>query len=420
MEYSMCVFVCPLNGQTHLTLEWFDQWNSGWPIEVTTATAQQIINNGSGATPLLNLVTHSAGANTSVTSNPITSALNRLQNGLSPFIGSTETDTQYLENLATLPTPQARDGASPTSSGYMGAVAPWFFTHYGPDSFNKNVWFFLVYSVYLSHHVSYYSSSIYPINTYTRRDGSHSSVYEINSTLSKSWLGTIMESRTILDLSRDLNRTAKLGLMAWIIQARTVYKLSFSFFCWLWSSLAGSDSVLCNCIQDGTVSYRPKGPNLHVVSPTFYCIHVTRSSSTAYEFPTGLSSFLSPVHLFTDALLFSSKIPFGPSYWPPPLLAWPWRLHLRPHRHSKFLLVSRNFRCLFSLEVPWEEPLNVMDRLLLTSIRPTLRSKLIHQVITLMHSSQARPQIDQFVIFTFIIQDVFLPFYPPLFVWVLM
>ena len=58
-------------------------------------------------------------------------------------------------------------------------------------------------------------------------------------------------------------------------------------------SLAGSDAVLCNCIQDGTVSYHRKRPDRHLVSPTFYFGHVTRSSPAPFEFSTGMLFFLS-------------------------------------------------------------------------------------------------------------------------------
>lgn len=91
---------------------------------------------------------------------------------------------------------------------------------------------------------------------------------------------------------------------------------------------------------------------------------------------------------------FSLKIVFGLSFWQPPLLAWPWQLHLRRQRHSMFLLVSRNFRCLFPLEVLWKELLNVMGKLSLNLIQRTLRSKLTHHLITLTLSSLVPLRID--------------------------
>jgi glucan endo-1,3-alpha-glucosidase len=83
------------------------QFNSGWPLEVTTDFANGISTNLAG--------TGDDGAN----------ALNK-------FIGSTDTDNQHIQSLATL----AAGGAKLT---YMAAVSPWFFTHFSPQTFNKNV-----------------------------------------------------------------------------------------------------------------------------------------------------------------------------------------------------------------------------------------------------------------------------------------
>ena len=46
------------------------------------------------------------------------------------YIGSFDTDNQYISGLS-----QVQNSAKT----YMAAVSPWFFTHFGPDTFNKNV-----------------------------------------------------------------------------------------------------------------------------------------------------------------------------------------------------------------------------------------------------------------------------------------
>ncbi|KAJ7459880.1 glycoside hydrolase [Mycena latifolia] len=81
-------------------------FNSGWPLQLTTDFASGITTDLS--------VSGDAGTN----------ALNK-------FIGSTDTDNQHIQSLATL----AAGGAKLT---YMAAVSPWFFTHFSPQSFNKN------------------------------------------------------------------------------------------------------------------------------------------------------------------------------------------------------------------------------------------------------------------------------------------
>ena len=87
------------------------QWNSGWPISLTTQTA------------------NSLGLNLFSSIAPVIEAL---LSSLLQYVGATDTDTQYIDGLNSLTT---SDGPAT----YMGAVSPWFFTHYGADSYNKNV-----------------------------------------------------------------------------------------------------------------------------------------------------------------------------------------------------------------------------------------------------------------------------------------
>ncbi len=69
----------------------------------------------------------------------VTSGIPAIEPELGKFIGSTESDDEHLKGLEALAGAiQARDGEN-RKPVYMGAVSPWFFTHYGQDSFNKNV-----------------------------------------------------------------------------------------------------------------------------------------------------------------------------------------------------------------------------------------------------------------------------------------
>ncbi|KAH9480429.1 Glucan endo-1,3-alpha-glucosidase agn1 [Psilocybe cubensis] len=124
-------------------------WNSGWPIQVTTSFAQSAeashsaSESASGSSGLLGIVTGApiSALTSSLESKletAVASVLSKLQLALTKFIGATETDDQHLAGLAALSGAlQARDGSS-SKKTYMAAVSPWFFTHYGPDSFNKN------------------------------------------------------------------------------------------------------------------------------------------------------------------------------------------------------------------------------------------------------------------------------------------
>ncbi|KAJ3740091.1 glycoside hydrolase family 71 protein [Lentinula detonsa] len=101
-------------------------WNGGWPIELTTDSA------GSSSTSLSSALKSLLGVNT--TTNAIgkaqtnTSGLQGLENALSTFIGSTDSDIQFLN----------ASSGNASNNVYIAAVSPWFFTHFGQDSFNKN------------------------------------------------------------------------------------------------------------------------------------------------------------------------------------------------------------------------------------------------------------------------------------------
>ncbi|PPQ65381.1 hypothetical protein CVT26_000006 [Gymnopilus dilepis] len=120
-------------------------WNSGWPTQVTTSFAQSQVSaqNEQAGKSLLGLVDGAPLSALSSTlenniQNTVASVLSNMQLALTKFIGSTDTDDQYISGLTALSGKvQARDGQS-SKKLYMGAVSPWFFTHYGPDSFNKN------------------------------------------------------------------------------------------------------------------------------------------------------------------------------------------------------------------------------------------------------------------------------------------
>ncbi|CAA7261571.1 unnamed protein product [Cyclocybe aegerita] len=120
-------------------------WNSGWPVEVTTPFAQtqleQQSNKESSSRTILGVVTNAAGAVGDLERKleaAMTGVLSKLQLALTKFIGTRDMDEEHLSGLAQLhSTLQKRDGEA-DKPAYMGAVSPWFFTHYGPDSFNKN------------------------------------------------------------------------------------------------------------------------------------------------------------------------------------------------------------------------------------------------------------------------------------------
>ena len=87
------------------------QWNGGWPVALTTQSAESSIQ---GLTSDLGSATFGG----------------QIQSALNSTIGAFSTDQTYISGL---------NSVSGDSKTYMAAVSPWFFTHYPQSSFNKNV-----------------------------------------------------------------------------------------------------------------------------------------------------------------------------------------------------------------------------------------------------------------------------------------
>jgi glucan endo-1,3-alpha-glucosidase len=96
-------------------------WNSGWPNELTTASAESILHQA-GTLP------SSQSLDSFLSSTSDSSAIASALAPLASSVGSTQSDKAHLSAIA--------------GKTYMAAVSPWFFTHYGQDTFNKN-WIYL-------------------------------------------------------------------------------------------------------------------------------------------------------------------------------------------------------------------------------------------------------------------------------------
>lgn len=93
------------------------QWNSGWTLDLTTDSVNSILSP--------------QGESLSATS---PEDIEKITSILLPHVGATGVDEQYVTALKSMTTD---DGPA----SYMGAVSPWFFSHYGPpaNTFSKNV-----------------------------------------------------------------------------------------------------------------------------------------------------------------------------------------------------------------------------------------------------------------------------------------
>jgi hypothetical protein len=79
------------------------------------------------------------------------SAEAELQQALGKLIGSTESDTEHLNALKALSASLGKRDGEEVKPVYMAAVSPWFFTHYGANSFNKNVSYPLIFPLTLKY-----------------------------------------------------------------------------------------------------------------------------------------------------------------------------------------------------------------------------------------------------------------------------
>lgn len=138
-------------GDFHAVMDGAFAWDSGWPQKVDNQFAQQQLGknlqNSPSISPALRVVNKVlAPADQKLSSGVIKTLLEELEAVLSPvqkavssFIGDTDLDSQFLQGLNVLHGQlQKRDGSGASKPTYMAAVAANFFTHYGPDTFDKN------------------------------------------------------------------------------------------------------------------------------------------------------------------------------------------------------------------------------------------------------------------------------------------
>ena len=139
-------------GDFHAVMNGAFAWDSGWPQKIDKEFAQQQLNknlqNSPSITPALRVVGKVLASNSQASTviktlqDDLKAVLNSVQKAVSSFIGDTDLDSQFLGGLGILHGQlQRRDGPGAPKPTYMAAVSANFFTHYGEDTFNKNVRF---------------------------------------------------------------------------------------------------------------------------------------------------------------------------------------------------------------------------------------------------------------------------------------
>jgi len=132
--------------QLNISSDVYAQWNGGWPTKLTSSSVQSLtsaVASGTFASALTSI-----GLARRLFTRTESSVQDQVQTAITRYIGSMTDDQTHLKGLAAL-------SSGPTSGTlrrqvenerptFMAAVSPWFFTHYGADSYNKNVRSFYV------------------------------------------------------------------------------------------------------------------------------------------------------------------------------------------------------------------------------------------------------------------------------------
>ncbi|KAI0031385.1 glycoside hydrolase [Vararia minispora EC-137] len=235
-------------------------WNSAWPIDLTS-------NSGSSG----GLVSQILGA---------------VSNAVQGILGGGDTDTQYLNALAAMP--NGPDG----NRTYLPTVSPWFFTHYGADSYNKNF-------------VYYADSHLYPVRweqLIANRD--RHDVVEVltwNDYGESSYIGPIAGAQPNSQAWVDgFDHTAFLNMTAYYAQAYKTgaYPAISQDRLFLWARPHAKDANAPDAVG------KPSNFNLmsdtvwalvFAASPAQVVLSVSNSTSQTFTVPAGVTKLSVPI-----------------------------------------------------------------------------------------------------------------------------
>jgi glucan endo-1,3-alpha-glucosidase len=119
------------------------QWNGGWPTKLTSASVQSLtsaISSGSVSSALDSI---GLARRLHIRTDSESSVQDQVQSAIGEYIGSMKDDEASLNGLAAMGSGATfgiqRRQVENGRRTYMASVSPCFFTHYGANSFNKNV-----------------------------------------------------------------------------------------------------------------------------------------------------------------------------------------------------------------------------------------------------------------------------------------
>ncbi|KAG8713557.1 hypothetical protein FRC09_018592 [Ceratobasidium sp. 395] len=137
-------FMDPARFKSFQAMDGAFNWNGGWPTQISAAKLSQTISflNSNPSNPAAAPIPVPASLT------PISNVISALaapplfkRDDVSSKLAAALAGSINLDSDKTITANLGASGAAGAGKVYMSSVSPWFFTHYGPDSFNKN-WIF--------------------------------------------------------------------------------------------------------------------------------------------------------------------------------------------------------------------------------------------------------------------------------------
>ncbi|KZV70181.1 glycoside hydrolase family 71 protein [Peniophora sp. CONT] len=229
-------------------------WNSAWPLTITSTDS----NAPNVVSQVLSTTSNTNTTSNNTLSSLLSSSVTTSNSALGAFTGTT-TDAQYLSGLKSM------NGGD--SKMYMATASPWFYTHYGADSFNKNF-------------VYYADAHLYPTRLSTLVSNRDSidmiQLLTWNDYGESSYLGRISGAQPNSQAWVDgFDHTPWLSLTAYYVEAFKTgsYPTVQNDTVWMWSRPHTKDA---EASSDGV----GKPDNSELLGDTVWAVSLTSAPST--------------------------------------------------------------------------------------------------------------------------------------------
>ncbi|EIM86043.1 glycoside hydrolase [Stereum hirsutum FP-91666 SS1] len=255
-------------------------WNSAWPISVTTSTASSVLSSiGASLSALSSLVTGDGTARVS----------SAIQDALASLLNETSTsDSQYISGLNSMSAPS--DGGDRI---YVATASPWFYTHYSPETFNKNFVYYTDSHLYPTRWESLVASrdqvDIVEIVTWNDYGESHYiGPIEGDQPNSQAWVDGF-DHTGWLDMTRYYAEAFKTGTYPTITEDKI----------YMWSRPHPKDASASNDSVDKPANFDMSADTLWAVimatSASTVTLSTSSTNSQTFSVPSGVSKLSIPI-----------------------------------------------------------------------------------------------------------------------------